>query len=120
MNTIARGALVSAWVCLAAAAPGCSSTSGGATTGARDGGTDAASDARGDARGDASRDASHPDADASKDAPCSFDGHEVASGASVTAYEAKSVDPGSVCVSQQRTCHDGALSGTFAYDSCSV
>src|ERR1019366_5099324 len=67
------------------------------------------SDASGDSRSDA------PPA-----APCSFDGKTVASGSSVTAYQAATVSPGNLCVSQSRVCSDGTLSGTYAFASCSV
>jgi hypothetical protein len=59
----------------------------------------------------------------SGDAPagsCSFDGETIDSGSSVTAYQASSVAPDSVCVSESRLCSDGTLSGTYAYASCSV
>ena len=60
------------------------------------------------------------DSSALPSASCSFDGTTVASGSSVTAYQASSVPPGSLCVSQSRACADGTLSGTYAYASCSV
>jgi Right handed beta helix region len=51
---------------------------------------------------------------------CSFDGNTVPSGASVTAYQAASVAPGSLCISQSRVCADGTLSGSYGFASCSV
>jgi hypothetical protein len=68
----------------------------------------------GGAGGDASSDST------SGPASCSFDGKTVPSGSSVAAYQAASVSPGSVCVSQSRVCTDGTLSGTYAYGSCTV
>ncbi len=70
-------------------------------------------DSGGDAARDARGDAPHP-------AACSFDGQIVAAGSSVTAYQAASVSAGSVCVSQQRACTGGVLSGTYRYFSCGV
>jgi hypothetical protein len=75
----------------------------------RDAGMDTSSN---DARRDSAADA-HP-------ATCSFDGKTIASGASVTAYQASSVAPGNLCVSESRVCTDGTLSGTYAFASCSV
>lgn len=51
---------------------------------------------------------------------CSFNGAEVGHGSSVQAFAASSVPNGSTCVSQQRQCSDGTLSGSYAYSSCSV
>lgn len=51
---------------------------------------------------------------------CVFNGKTVASGSSVTAYQAASVPAGSVCVKQARTCTNGTLSGTYTFDSCTV
>ena len=48
---------------------------------------------------------------------CTFNGQTVANGASVTAYQSSS---GSQCVSEQRTCTNGALSGSYTNASCSV
>lgn len=48
---------------------------------------------------------------------CTFRGTSVASGQSVTAYEAPSVLCDS-CNPQQRVCSNGVLSGTFQYSSC--
>jgi hypothetical protein len=54
------------------------------------------------------------------DLSCSFGGQTVANGTSVIAYQAPSVPFGSKCVSQTRTCNNGALSGTFTNPSCAV
>ena len=51
---------------------------------------------------------------------CSFNGNSIAHGDSVTAYGAYSVPYGSTCSSQQRTCSNGILSGTYQAASCSV
>lgn len=53
-------------------------------------------------------------------ASCSWNGQTIASGSSVSAYQASSVQSGSQCVSQTRTCTNGTLSGSYAYASCSV
>jgi hypothetical protein len=77
-----------------------------------DGGPGGGGDSSGDSRGDS--------ADGTASASCSFDGQTVASGSAVTAYQAASVPPGSLCVSQSRVCTDGTLSGTYTFSSCSV
>lgn len=51
---------------------------------------------------------------------CSWSGGTVANGSTVTAYQSPSVAAGSQCVSQQRTCTNGSLSGSYANPSCSV
>ncbi|MFN8792618.1 MAG: hypothetical protein ACK5Y2_14275 [Bdellovibrionales bacterium] len=51
---------------------------------------------------------------------CTFNGLTVANGASVIAYPVSSVPFGQTCPSQQRTCANGLLSGSFAFASCSV
>ncbi len=51
---------------------------------------------------------------------CTFNNKAVASGKSVTAYKASSVAFGGKCASQQRTCTNGTLSGSYAYPSCVV
>lgn len=56
----------------------------------------------------------------SSPAACLFNGQTVSSGQSVLAYEKSSVAAGEKCVSQNRTCIVGNLSGTFAYSSCTV
>jgi hypothetical protein len=50
---------------------------------------------------------------------CSFAGASVPSGQQVTAYAASSVPYGSTCSSQQRTCTNGNLDGSYQYASCS-
>lgn len=52
--------------------------------------------------------------------PCAFNGTVVAHGASVPAYQSATVPFGSTCASQQRTCSNGTLSGTFTASSCVV
>lgn len=47
-------------------------------------------------------------------------GGTIASGASVTAYQAANVACGGSCTSQTRTCNNGILSGTYTAQSCSV
>ncbi len=54
-------------------------------------------------------------------APCSLPwGGTTNDGSSVTAYQSSSVTSPSTCVSQTRTCTNGTLSGSYAYQSCSV
>tara|TARA_Y100000780_G_scaffold211112_1_gene209806 strand:+ start:9290 stop:12124 length:2835 start_codon:yes stop_codon:yes gene_type:complete len=53
--------------------------------------------------------------------PCSLPwGGSIAHGNTVTAYAANSVGCGSSCSSQTRTCSNGSLSGSYAYQNCSV
>lgn len=47
-------------------------------------------------------------------------GDTVGHGSSTTAYEDESVPYGSSCVSETRSCTNGTLSGSYAYDSCEV
>ncbi|MDA0288290.1 MAG: hypothetical protein O2885_08630 [Proteobacteria bacterium] len=51
---------------------------------------------------------------------CSFNSSNVAHGTNVTAYKTASVAYGSTCVSEQRTCSNGILTGSYAYSSCQV
>ena len=53
-------------------------------------------------------------------APCIFNGQIIASGASVTAYQSLSAIYGQSCQTQQRTCTNGALSGSYLFTSCAV
>lgn len=53
-------------------------------------------------------------------AGCQWDGATIASGTSVTAYQAASVPDGQSCVSQKRTCTNGVLSGTYTHAACKV
>lgn len=50
---------------------------------------------------------------------CMFNNQTVANGASVIAYNVPSADSGSTCLSQQRNCANGILSGTYGYATCS-
>ena len=65
---------------------------------------------------------SYTNASCSANAPasCAFNGQTVASGSSVTAYQAATVSSGQTCVSQQRTCTNGTLTGSYLYAACSV
>ncbi len=47
-------------------------------------------------------------------------GGTVASGASVTAYQASTVPYGSTCASELRVCDNGVLSGSYTAQSCSI
>ncbi len=51
---------------------------------------------------------------------CVWNGATVAAGASVSAYQAATVPNGSICLSESRTCVNGALSGSFAFSACQV
>jgi hypothetical protein len=51
---------------------------------------------------------------------CAFNGQTITSGNSITAYQAPSVPSGQQCASQQRTCANGILSGSYANTSCVV
>ena len=53
-------------------------------------------------------------------ASCTFNGQTIASGASVTAYQSSSVSFGSQCMSEQRVCANGTLSGSYAYAQCAT
>ena len=47
-------------------------------------------------------------------------GATINNNASVTAYQAESVPTGNSCVSEQRDCSQGALSGSYVYETCTV
>src|SRR5690606_14055289 len=47
-------------------------------------------------------------------------GGAIANGQSVTAYQASSVPNGQTCNSQTRQCSNGQLSGSYAYQACTV
>jgi Tfp pilus assembly protein PilV len=51
---------------------------------------------------------------------CLWNGSVVSNGQSITAYQTSSVTSSNTCVSETRTCTDGALSGTYAFASCVV
>lgn len=53
-------------------------------------------------------------------ASCLFNGQTVAHGQAVTAYQNSSVGYGQTCISQQRTCNNGNLSGTYVAPTCTV
>lgn len=53
-------------------------------------------------------------------ASCSFNGSNIAHGASVTAFAASTVDFGSSCQSQMRTCNNGTLTGSYTFAGCAV
>ena len=50
---------------------------------------------------------------------CTLNGQTIDHNQSVTAYQASTVDFGSTCSSQSRTCNNGVLSGTYGFSSCS-
>ncbi len=51
---------------------------------------------------------------------CTFDGRRINSGEQVLAFQNSTVPYRSSCVSEDRTCTDGALSGSYAFSSCIV
>lgn len=51
-------------------------------------------------------------------ASCLFNGQTIAHGSSTSAFQSSTVPFGQNCVSEQRTCNNGALSGTFTFGSC--
>jgi hypothetical protein len=53
-------------------------------------------------------------------ASCTFNNQSIADGQSVTAYQAAAVPNGTQYTSEQRTCHNGTLDGTYQYASCFV
>ena len=53
-------------------------------------------------------------------ASCSFGGQAVAHGSNVTGYQASSVNFGSTCTSESRSCSNGTLSGSYANLNCNV
>ena len=54
-------------------------------------------------------------------APCNLPwGGSISSGSSATAYQASSVNSPATCVSEMRTCNNGALSGSYANQNCTV
>ena len=52
--------------------------------------------------------------------PVSLGGGTLTHNSSVTAFQASSVAFGQSCQSEQRTCNDGTLSGSYTHSSCSV
>ncbi|EKD30231.1 MAG: hypothetical protein ACD_78C00115G0015 [uncultured bacterium (gcode 4)] len=51
---------------------------------------------------------------------CTFNATPITHSTSVTAYQTASVSFGNTCISQQRTCTDGTLSGTYTFANCTV
>ncbi len=51
-------------------------------------------------------------------ASCTFNGQTIAHGQTVTASQASTVPYGQSCSSENRTCNNGTLSGTYAFSSC--
>lgn len=51
---------------------------------------------------------------------CYWNGITIPNGQATTAYSAASVSSGQSCLSQQRVCTNGLLSGNFEYTSCQV
>ncbi|MEQ1723837.1 MAG: hypothetical protein ABL930_11720, partial [Pseudobdellovibrio sp.] len=58
--------------------------------------------------------------DAGQPASCLFDGQTIVHGATVNAFLSSSVNAGSLCSSEPRTCSNGILSGTNTFSSCTV
>ena len=60
-------------------------------------------------------------ANCSSDLSCDLPwGGSITSGSSVVAYQSPSVNSPAVCVSQNRNCNDGTLSGSYTNQSCTV
>jgi hypothetical protein len=53
-------------------------------------------------------------------ATCLFNGEAIVAGGSVTAYKAPNVMPGQSCISENRMCSGGVLSGSYTYPACLV
>ena len=51
---------------------------------------------------------------------CYFNADVILNGNSVTAYQSSNVAGGQSCISEQRLCTDGLLSGQYSYASCTV
>lgn len=51
---------------------------------------------------------------------CLFDGQVISHGGSVTAYQNSNAGFGSSCVSEQRTCLNGSLGGSYNFGNCAV
>lgn len=51
---------------------------------------------------------------------CLFNGQTVAHGSSVPAFQNSTQAYGSQCVSEQRSCENGVMSGSYQYGSCNV
>jgi hypothetical protein len=49
---------------------------------------------------------------------CKFNGVDIQSGSTITAFQNSSVSFGSVCLSEQRGCNSGVLSGSFEFATC--
>lgn len=52
-------------------------------------------------------------------AACLFNGKTIASGSVVTAFQNSSVPYGASCVSENRSCTNGVLSGSYNFETCS-
>ncbi len=55
-----------------------------------------------------------------QESSCLFNGKTVPHGQSVNAFSSASVPNGSTCSSQQRTCSNGTLSGSYQFSSCTT
>ena len=53
-------------------------------------------------------------------ASCLFNGQTIANGSSVTAFASSTVNCGSLCKSESRTCSNGILSGSNNFSGCAV
>ncbi len=61
---------------------------------------------------------SSPTATSSSANSCTLNGNSISDGYSVVAYAYPSATASQACVSQTRTCTNGALSGSYLYSSC--
>lgn len=55
-----------------------------------------------------------------REASCLFDGKTISHGSTVKAYRNSSMAYGQACVSENRLCLNGELSGSYGYSNCSV
>jgi len=53
-------------------------------------------------------------------ASCQFNGQTIAHGQTLTAFQTSTVANGKTCQSETRICNDGALSGSYTFQSCVV
>lgn len=53
-------------------------------------------------------------------ASCLFNGQTLAHGETVLAYNTTNIEIGEECSSEERTCNDGVMSGSFQYASCNI
>lgn len=62
----------------------------------------------------------YPSCDIAAPVACRFNGQTIAHGESVIGFQSSSVPFGQTCVSEERVCNNGELSGTGQFSSCGV